>query len=128
MEKTEIVGFEDRDDGFVLVRYDGDGRRTEMFLSAANLRSLQAILQKQVAIATARRVPPVLAQAGIDAIVPWEVVRMRLNTDLHQTMIHLGIEDRYGNEFWLAFRPDDAQTLHDYLPRWIERARSQPKQ
>jgi hypothetical protein len=127
-EKTETVGFEDRADDFALVRIDAEGNRSEIVLTAANLGSLAKILPRQMEIAVARRISPNLAQQGVESIVPTEVVRMKLNTDLHQTRVHLGVQDQFQNEVWLSLAPEDAQTPHDHLPKWIAIAQSKPIQ
>jgi hypothetical protein len=127
-EKIETVGFEDRADDFALVRIDADGNRSEIVLTAANLGALAKILPRQMEIAVARHISPNLAQQGVESIVPTEVVRMKLNTDLHQTRIHLGVQDHLQNEVWLSFAPQDAQTLHDHLPKWIAMVQSKSVQ
>jgi hypothetical protein len=102
---------------FLLSRLNEDGSTSEMLLGEADVRTLAQAAQRVMAELLARRSPKG-GTASLVLVTP--VAQVRLNTDLHQSEIHLGLIDGKGAEAVFVLAPDVARLLAERLPMRLE--------
>src|SRR3954447_4004925 len=100
--------------GHLLVKVEEDGTRHEMLLSASDVARLARLAHKIQAQILARQ-----RRTGVDLQVHGIVSQVRLNTDLHQTEILLGMLDQHGAEARYALPLEAAKELATRLPARI---------
>ena len=106
----ETLSIEPRADQFAIVRVDGNGNRTELVLSYANLIFLARALSHSLQKITAERSKP-----GMSATVAVPVNHARVGVDLGTAEILVTLVDQFGNEIGFAFSPDIARPLAQHI-------------
>jgi hypothetical protein len=121
----EELSIEPRDDGnYVLIRVNGEGIRTEIILSEANVVFLGRLAPMIARRIVASKSP---AGSGVSASVAAPVKDFHLNSDLHNEVILLRIRDEFDGEFDFSFSPADGRSLGQRLIAWFERIAAAPK-
>jgi hypothetical protein len=115
MSDFEELSIEPRGAGYVLVRTDSEGRRTELALSEANV-----VFLARIAPQTARRIVASKMRAGGDvaAMLAAPVKDFQLNSDLHSELVLLRLRDEFEAEFDFSFTPPGARKFGERLIAW----------
>ena len=118
----EDLIIEPRGDQYALIRDQGDGQKTEITLSEANVVMLPRVAQR-----VARDILASKARPGVSVSVAAPAIDFELNADLHNSVVTFRIRDTLGGEFDFSFEPSGARILADALKRWADKVDSSQK-
>lgn len=110
---------------FLLRKVAADGTATAIKLSDADILTLA-----QSALILRSHVLAKRSREGADAVMLTPAARIELNTDLHNSEIHLAMIDRHGASAWFSLSLELARLLRDGLPprvSEIEKSRARLK-
>jgi hypothetical protein len=121
----EDLAIDNRGDDYVLIRIDGEGRRSELVLSENNV-----IFLGRLGPTVARRIVASKTHGGVSAMVA-PAKDFSINSDLHRDLVLLRIRDEHEGEFDVSFAAAGARHLGERLIAWaekVERAEKPTKQ
>lgn len=114
-EQHESLTIEERENHFILVHTDRNGKSEQLKLSETGLIFLSRMLPQTLQKITAARASLKMVEQGISPLVAVPVDRVSVNLDVHKMEVLVALVDRFGNEAGFVFGPDLARRVAEEI-------------